>query len=82
MYSNPEDNRLFASGLFLSCHLLLFLSTPGTHFQFHSLLHMADSGFNFLKESAHSLSIIAGPVALQRAGRTFMSREKMPVLTL
>lgn len=24
--------------------IIFFLSTPGTHFQFHSLLHIVDSG--------------------------------------
>lgn len=73
---NSGDNWGFAGGLFLSAHLLFFsfLSTPGTHFQFHSLLHTVDSGFNFLKESAPSLSIIVRPVGLQTAGRGLRAR--------
>lgn len=69
--SNSEDNWLFASLLFLSCHLLLFLLYPlqGHTFNFTVFCTLWTVAFNFWKESTYSVSIIVRLVALQRAGR-------------
>lgn len=70
LYSNSEDNWLFARSLFwVATYYYFFYPLQGHTFNFTVFCALWTVALNFLTESTYSVSIIVRLVALQRAGR-------------